>query len=113
MRARNGWIPVVLLASAGLFILLYPLPAPGVCFWGWGDWWIGLQNCAWNTSRSDAARFLLPALFGLYLLVGAVWSGALSVGRRVRGATTAAVIVMLALALLALVALTVAVDIPG
>lgn len=112
MNPRLVWVPVLLLGLAGLYILFFPLPSPALCFWGWGGLGseIALKNCAWNTSREGSGRFLLPALFGLALLVAAAWSAAVLLGVRVRIATTIAAAILAVAGSLALLAFSASVD---
>lgn len=106
MSRRLAFVPIALLALAGLFILLFPGPGPGVCFWNWGGFGsdLGLKYCAWNTAPASSAYFLGTALFGLSLLVGAAWSAALARGTSARWSTVATALVLIIAGVLALLA---------
>jgi hypothetical protein len=111
---RVAWVSTLLLLVAGLFILFYPLPAPGHCFWAWGGFRsdTALRNCAWNTSREASAMFLLPALFGLGLIVAAGWSIAILRGIRMKSAAMLSGSMMAAATVLAVIAYGASVEIP-
>lgn len=112
MSPRLTFVPIALLALGGLFILLFPGPGPGVCFWNWGGFGsdIALKYCALNTAPAGSAYFLGTALFGLLLLVGAAWSAALARGMSARWSTAAAALVLIIAGVLALLAYGASVD---